>query len=269
MIAVLAGAALTRARRCDSLGLHRRVESRVAGPRILQGFLVLFVLSACSDEDPSGDSGGPSVPTEGTARCEQERRGVESLAQVVPELGFRAVDVLTFSEKQHQTTLQWLPTQFVEYRPGSGSVPMLLSVSYAGGPIDFIDSMLRGVDGTLLDDDMECADALAIEVEVELETADGALRERFTAELRASRATAAQILHDVELDSLVGAFEITQIDGFGFADEGSAELWQPTFRLFFAELGAQGSFDALLVESNSEVATGGLIEFARWPAPEA
>ena len=49
---------------------------------------------------------------------------------------------------------------------------MLLSVGYEGGPIDFIDSMLRDVDGTLLDDDIECADALAIEVEVALERAN-------------------------------------------------------------------------------------------------
>ena len=238
------------------------------GIRTLRVLPALLVVSACSGAQQRGDSGELSDAADGSARCEQERTAVVGQEQVVPELGFSAAEVLAFSEEQHETTLQWLPTQLVEYQPGSGNVPMLLSVSYEGASIDFVDSTLRAVDGNVSDVDIECADALAIEVEVALETMDGALRERLTAELRASTTTAAQIVHEVELDSLVGTFEITEVEGFGFADEGSAELSQPTFRLFFSGLGARGSFDALLVESNSEVATGGLVEFARWPVAE-
>ena len=245
----------------DSLA---RVGFSMFGLRIARTLVVLLTLSACS----GGDSGGSSSFADEGAVCEQERTTIDGLEQVVEALGFSPAEVLAFSQKEHQTTLRWLPTDRVRYGPESGDVRMVVGVLYEGGAIEFIDSTLRAVGGSLLDDDSRCVDALAVEVEVTLETAEGALRERFTAELRASAGTATQIVHEVNLDALAGAFEITHIEGSGFLDGASVELRQPTFQLHFSELGAEGRFESLYVESSSDsgVATGNLVEFARWPA---
>ena len=150
--------------------------------------------------------------------------------------------------------LRWLPVQRVSYRPESGDVTVSVSVRYAGGPIDFVESTPRALGDNFLDGPVSgdgCSDALAIEVDVELTTAEGALTERFTAELRGSSALSASIVQQVELDALDGTFEAMLTEGSEGANPGSAELVQPTLRITFSELGTEGRFEALRSEEHT------------------
>ena len=231
---------------------------------------IIFGLAACGGS-PAGDELALGTGnTDGDDFCERTRTPVNILEPVGSGLGFSAAEVLSFSAKKHQSVLRWLPVQRASYGPESGDVPVSVSVRYAGGPIDFIESTPRSSGGdTFLDIGPAadgCTNALAIEVEVELTTAEGALDERFTAELRARSALSAEIVQAVELDAMGGTFEIALTE----ANLESAELVQPRLRITFSELGTQGRFEALFLDrggsGGSGFATGGLLEFARWPA---
>ena len=236
---------------------------------------IAFGLTACGGgQTPDELSGGEGI-LNGENECEETRTPVTSLEQTVGKLGFSAAEVLAFSAKKHETMLAWLPVQRLSYGPESGDVPLSLTVRHTGGPIDLVESTPRAVDDNFLDRAVSgggCGDALAIEVDVELTTAQGALSEQFTAELRASTAVSASIVQQVELDALGGTFEARISDGSEGANPDSAELSQPTLRITFSEVGTEGRFDALFVEyfgsAESGFATGGLVEFARWPADD-
>ena len=242
--------------------------------RITRWPAIAFGLAACSG-GPGGD--GLALGTGNTdadSPCEETRTPVNVLEQVGGGLGFSAVEVLAFSAKEHQSVLRWPPVQHVTYGPESGDVAVSVSVRYAGGPIEFVESTPRSFGGDVFLDIgpavNRCANALAIEVEVELTTAEGALEERFTAELRANSALSAELVQAVELDALDGTFEVMLIEDPERANPGTAELVQPKLRITFSELGTQGRFEALFQERSgsgaSGVASGGLVEFARWPA---
>ncbi len=234
-----------------------------------------FGLTACGGGQPPGEFAGNAGILDGVDECEETRTPVGSPEQMVGELGFSAAEVLAFSAKEHETMLTWLPAQRVSYGPESGDVPVSVTVRHTGGPIDFVESTPRALGDNILDGPVSgngCGDALAIQVEVELTTAEGALAERFTAELRATSALSAGIVQQVALDALDGTFEAMLIEGSEGANPGSAELVQPTLRITFSELGTEGRFEALLVErfgsAESGFATGGLVEFARWPSDD-
>jgi hypothetical protein len=232
-----------------------------------------FALVACGG-NPAGDEltlGAGN--TAGESACEEIRTPLGLLEQPGGGLGFSAAEVLAFSAKEHQSMLRWLPVERVSYGPETGDVTLSVTVSYAGGPIELVESTPRPCSDTCLDIHLPCVNALSIEVEVELTTAEGALEERFTADLLARSGLSAEIVHAAELDALGGAFEVMLVGGPQLADPAGAELRQPTFRISFSELGTEGRFEALLVErfgsAESGVAVGNFLEFARWPADES
>ncbi|MGB5697796.1 MAG: hypothetical protein WBM46_19250 [Polyangiales bacterium] len=234
-----------------------------------------IVLSACSEG--GADGVGSDTFVDGALVCHESRTPIGGRADMVAELGFRADDVLAFSATEHQGMLRWLPTQALTYGPESGDVTLSVAIDYAGGPIELVQSTRAldadpppGVDVVPLEGG--CFDALAIEVELEITTAGGALAERFTTEMRARTAQTANILRQLDLDALDGTFEVTAIEGSGSldAEPDSIEL-QPRLWIEFSELGSQGRLDAKLFERYG--GSGGVVVFhdvalAHWPADE-
>jgi hypothetical protein len=233
---------------------------------------LVFGFTACGSDPADNQLGLGNGNTDADNPCEETRTPVDVLEQVGAGLGFSAADVLSFSAKEHQSVLRWLPVQKVSYGPESGDVVMSLSVRYTGGPIELIESTPRSSGGTILHNGPAsdgCVNSLAMEVQVELTTAEGALAEQFTAELLARSALSAEIVQAVELDALDGTFEVTVTEDAQSASSGSAELLQSKLRITLSELGTEGHFEALFQErSDSGFATGGLVEFACWPADE-
>ena len=227
---------------------------------------------ACSG-DPAGDELALGAEnTAGEGACEEVRTPLGVLSVAGGGLGFSAFEVLAFSEGEHQSMLRWLPVERVSYGPETGDVALLVTVSYEGGPIELIESTPRPCSDICLDIHFPCANALSIEVEVELTTAEGALEERFTADLLARSALSADIVHAIDLDALGGAFEVVPVGGPQLADPAGAEIRQPTFRISFSEVGTEGRFEALLVgrygSAESGVVVGDFLDFAYWPADE-
>jgi hypothetical protein len=218
------------------------------------GFMGVGVVACDGSQSESGE-------LTGMGGCCETRTPLDGVDQVVTELGFSASEILAFAAGEHATVLRWLPSDAVTYGPESGDVPLSVSVRYAGGPVDFVQST-EAPTGTSFPSP---ADALAIAVELEVTTDGGALAEVFTGELRASSVLTATLMHMMELDMLGGTFEVLSVDGFD--GSGSAELTQPRLRIDFSDEGTVGRFEALLLEPRAPgVATGGNVEFARWPA---
>lgn len=229
-----------------------------------------FGVAACGGE-PATDEEGLGTDNGQQGPCEETRTSLGLLEQAGAGLGFSATEVLAFAEKDHQSVLRWLPMERVSYRPEAGDVPVSVSVDYAGGPIELVESFLKyppdfiDVGPGLYED--SCINALSIEVEVELTTAAGALAERFTADLRARSALSAEIVHPVELDAMGGSFEIIQFHDLDLPDTTGTEVRQPMFRISFSELGTDGRFEALLLQFwGGGAVAGAFLELARWPA---
>lgn len=233
------------------------------------------VLAACSEVGANGV--GSDTFVDGALVCHESRTPIGGRDEMVAALGFRADDVLALSATEHQSMLRWLPTRVLTYGPESGDVALSVAIDYAGGPIELVQSTRAfyvdaeppiGVDVVPLE--TGCFDALAIEVELEITTAGGALAERFTTEMRARTAQTAKILRQLDLDALHGTFEVTAIDGSGSldAEPDSVEL-QPRLSIEFSELGSQGRLDAKLLEHYGVgVVVFHDVALAHWPADE-
>jgi len=111
--------------------------------------------------------------------CDEQRTPLE-LAEASP-LGFSAADVLSFTEGEQVTTIEWQPID-LPYGPESGTTQLTLSVESLGRA-RYVD---RGENSC-------CFDVVQIDVRVSLETSGGALGESFVAVLEARSPDAASL----------------------------------------------------------------------------
>jgi hypothetical protein len=143
--------------------------------------LLLLTAVAGASGCAGGQTGGEDVPG---LLCSEQRTPLE-LGQVSP-LGFSAADVLSFTEGEHFTTIEWQPID-VPYAPESGTQQLTFSIENLG--------RARYVDRS---GDSCCFAAVQVDVRVTLETSGGALGESFVTVLEARRADAASLYASIE-----------------------------------------------------------------------
>jgi hypothetical protein len=168
------------------------------------------------------------------------------------EIGFTAADVLAVAEGSHTAPIFWHPGD-VQFGPETGEGQLSVDISYAGGEIRYVHAAAPDAA------EMGCVDRLEIDAGVELHTAGGALDESFASTLRASQPDVAMIRHELALDAIAGALEVTSIEpANGEAAPISVELGVSTFGVF-------GSFDGGVEVTSGDAVAFGLQNYATFP----
>ena len=203
------------------------------------------LLSACDDPP---DEGNDMVATS----CQETATVLASTAQVSDLVGVSADDLLAESGVERSFTASYNPSEeILSQSPSSGETELTIVVTYTGGEIREIESLLvQGADEIAL----ECTHRVEMEVEVFVSSVDGSFEETWDAVLAGSgeldgdtppRLSAAFDPYDLE-----GGYEIESlpapdpdsVDGFFYT-----EMRNETFT---GEL--SGEISVLIEESGGE-----------------
>lgn len=218
--------------------------------------------SACSlggqtgDEFTTNESSGPD--------CDETYRPIDD-PDAMTELGFSAAEILALANQAFQSDLRWNGIERVQYLPGPGETT--LTLRFTAGDVSFVERNELSRDGTHTDEVRDpCDDELAIGVELQVTTEDGALDETFETELRAATKSWATVDLPLDLDALEGSFEVIAVAESERAEPGAAQIVQPTLRVAVSPFGSRGAFDAVLEERTSDAISGRGVGFAEWPS---
>lgn len=224
----------------------------------------LLVLAACTSGQTGGQIGGPAFEDS----CRETANVLEPDAQ--SPLGFSADDVLAFAGETHTATMAWGPGEehqgLVEVTPEPASTELELTVTYTGGPVTFVAQDVEhgrsdeGLEPALQPDTNACSDFLLIEVEVHVQTENGAFDDTFTAQLRATSAEATELLVPFERTDLQGSFTAEPLQ------EG-AEVKQMTWSARLTPDAFSGSVDGLIELQQGDTVSGTSVTFATWADP--
>ncbi|HVZ35078.1 MAG TPA: hypothetical protein VG963_21780 [Polyangiaceae bacterium] len=227
--------------------------------------LALALADGCTGTDTGnpiekGDNGGGTET--GGAYCRAASTQTVAL-DAVTDLSFSANDVLAYAGGAHQETITWLPASLTSYGPESGAQSLSLSLVPAGNRARYVHYV---PDTGGLDIGTNCRDALEVDMEVTLQSGQGALDEHFQAILSANSRELATLYHVLDPNKLGGSFAATptQPNGFAltqlavgmsFTRYGLSGSLQPTFERHEGGSGSDGSVSSA---PSSPLATWGL-----------
>jgi hypothetical protein len=222
-----------------------------ASARHLRRACLACVLAGCvgtSTGNPTGDParepglGGGEETGSNSEYCRvASARNVGEQEQT--PLGFAASDVLTYLIGERQETLRWQAQRGSEYGPESGAQPLSLKVTRTSAPVRLVDYERKEGRGEI---GATCDDALEIEVEVTLRTAQGALDETFKKKVEVRGKQVARIFHGIPSKDLGGSFAYTSVSPAGF------EFTRLTFDMTFTPYGTAGLLSPTLEMRTSD-----------------
>ena len=195
---------------------------------------------ACSTTTSNGGGGGDHMGGGQTGSesygCQPETR--TPLARDADStLGFSADDFLVFTEGEHVRELTW--------KDGT-KTQLTLTVTYAGGDIEFLDNEWKDDGSGQEVATIGCVDTVAVEVEVQAKTADGALDESWPATITASQATASNLYLAPKPDEFTGTIDVAS-----FAPEGSDGV-QVSFEATFAADSVEGKLSGIATKHEGD-----------------
>lgn len=117
----------------------------------------------------------------------------------VSPLGFSAQDSLNLAAGEHSATLHWIPGERA-YGPESGDSQLTVTITSLGT------ARFATRDGAQGVTELSCSPSVLTDVAVELDTAGGALHERFQSMLVAPRAESATLSAALLGDHIAGSF---------------------------------------------------------------
>lgn len=230
-----------------------------------------------SSEAPPDIPEVPEIPPLGPVRNSDclERRTVlsdPSVRGLAQERNLTLEPVLARVTGEFTSTLRWPASGgAVNAVPESGDVPVTIRVGYGGGPATYVQPVSS--EGDLLDPESStCSARLEVPVDVNVQTAGGALNEQFTA-VAAIEQYIGEIRYRAPLRSLGGSLVLSPP-----LPEGNRRIvLGPELDLFInvSELGTSGGLSVVVREITDGVDTtnvpddGSPLErFAMWPAVE-
>ncbi|MCA9660974.1 MAG: hypothetical protein KC486_21715 [Myxococcales bacterium] len=243
---------------------------------------ILLVLTAAACEplapggpgsDPGQDPNPDEVPDDGVdegpgdagfIECEETITVLDGVDAASP-LPFTAVDVLSLVIGERTTDMTWgegLDESLakVNFGPEAGAGELTIDVAYDAGEIRYVESTLAGGGD---DPYGECPDRLEIDVDVQLTSAGGALKESFTAPIAASVERIAVLRHTLELDAVAGAFSLDAVEPAD-ASVGPLEL-----ELGVTPDGLFGQMTAIVEVQVDDFIGATWMSVARWPGTGA
>lgn len=198
--------------------------------------LLLVALTACakSNEAKPPVEAGPSPfgarwAIESFAPTCAEGSSTEVALGEVTETGFSAEDMLALAEGEHRETIQWLMPEGLELGPESGARELTIRIERASDR-----ARAFAPDNEVIGHGARCWPWLFVDVVVTVQSAGGALNERFEAELYAADESVAYLAAISPALELAGDVSVAR-DAADFA-ASSYEL-----RISFSEHGATGS----------------------------
>lgn len=215
-----------------------------------------WAASACQQPMTGGQTGDgadfgdqPGEPTADLAiaqNCHNQAIQIDSADATLPELGFKASDVLELVEGTHTTSLGWvLHSAFGRAAPSDDTVE--IEVRYEGGPIvqNTFEPELAGAAAELAGAETSEGDAVEpgcpprvdVSVVVAVRSSDGAFALEFTTDLHASSVDAASFTQRLPGEEFDGTLELQVPD---------AELTGYEIGTTFVEYGVTGTLDALV-----------------------
>jgi hypothetical protein len=210
------------------------------------------------DETPEGTDDGPGDA--GFIECEETITVLDGVDAASP-LPFTAVDVLSLVIGERTTDMTWgegLDESLakVSFGPEAGAGELSIDVAYNAGEIRYVESSLEGGGE---DPWGQCPDRLEIDVDVELTSAGGALKESFTAPIAASVERIAVLRHTLELDAIHGGFSLDEVEPAD-ASVGPLEL-----ELGVTPDGLFGQMTAIVEVQVDDFIGATWMSVARWP----
>lgn len=180
-------------------------------------------------------------------------------------LGFTAADVLAAAEGPHMSPMTWSKglaegPEVVEFGPESGAGELTVAIHYAGGEVRLIESTPAGGGGNEADLAADCHGRLEIDVEVAVDTAGGALAEKFVAPLRATARGIASLRHSIEFADLQGSLALTKVD------PPDAEVGPLDLDIGISPSGLFGSASAQVTVKSSDWVGVTFMNLATWPS---
>ncbi|NVB42986.1 hypothetical protein G6O69_34510 [Pseudenhygromyxa sp. WMMC2535] len=169
---------------------------------------------ATDEADESGDS-----ESEDQIACEETIQELESL-DTPSSAGFTAGDVLDPIAGEFITTLNWMAQEGdvkVDVKPVAAQVELDLTLADIGGALRFIESTPNeAAVAQGLEDELDCRSRFELEVSVKLASDDGTLKEDLpvvlSAELEDDALGVATVHHVIDMDSIEGTLEISEVD---------------------------------------------------------
>lgn len=221
----------------------------------LSAFLCLY---ACEDGtstgNPNMDGDGPGEISNagGGTNC-KIKSAQEIGVDAETSLGFKASDLLAFVEGKHEEKLRWNPQDGFGYGPESGEHALTIEITRKGAPrlTHYTPVSSNGGEIGLLGGADDCSDAIEIDVQVHVETDQGALDETFDSTLVARNRKSISIYHRLKDDAANGSFATTSVS------VPNARVVQLSLGMTLTEFGTQGSFTGILEQrSNGAVSAG-------------
>jgi len=225
--------------------------------------LAALLLCACSkDDNNSSEPEDPGADGDAAPQCQVAERSIG--LDEATAIGASASELFRWIAGPHTEPLRWLSpnTAGDEYARLEGFGPEQGSSQLQ---LDFEPIGARLITRTALDEASVglCTSSLALDVNLHLSTAGGALDEQVQTTLEATRAdfAALQPLY-LPIDSLLGSFtaQISVKQGFDYTQ--SPRLW---LSLTLSEAGATGDLALVSLVSNGRSELGSLPKIAAFP----
>ena len=212
----------------------------------LGAFLAILVAGCSMEPDPAGGQFGE----EADARCEPASTTELALDEAAPH-GVTPAQVLALAVGKHRSELTW--TQLGQ------STSVTVDIAHNNGTIAWVDYELVSGSGTMFA--AACVDELEIELDVTVQTDDGALNEAFAAKLTTADVSGHIV---VELGNVQGTF-----DPWDHAP-ANHDFDEMRTRLFLTTdaSGVSGKIEAQGSGTDGKAAFAELVEIAAWGPAE-
>jgi hypothetical protein len=218
--------------------------------------LSLLLCCACgegtSTGNPNAGDGTGEVANGGGANCKIDS-AQEIALDAQTSLGFKASDVLSFVEGEHQEKLTWYPQSGFEYGPESGEHTVTIEIARKGAPR--LTKYKRASSGeeniALAFPDGACSDAIEIDVEVHVKSDGGALDETFESTIAARNASEVSVFHSFKDEEPNGSFTVTNVS------LPNAHVVQLSLGLALNRYGTRGSFNGIIEQRQNGAVSAG------------
>jgi hypothetical protein len=194
----------------------------------LPSLLILFAGAGCGSDGASDNSDGsnPGGRTEETSGCNPIAR-VNLAWSERSTLGFSADELLNTLGAEHQSRLTY---------PDGTSTTLTLALERTSSQVEFQErdytSDQSGREPAI---GTECKDIIAVPVKLTFTTNDGAFADSWSLSLLAESASTATGYVQLDLDTLVGSYTVTEVDPAAFDEvlafitlDFEAALWSGT-----------------------------------------
>jgi len=217
--------------------------------------------------DLSGENEKHGRNTTGSNGCDDQ---LTEISLTDPSaLGFSAQSVLAFAEQGFQAGLAWQALDQVEYSPSTSETALTLTLRQKGKAF-FVHSLpaqpAEGQGAGVLVEVICPPDRLRVGVHAELHSADGALAESFDTSLDAHSAYVATLKLPIVAEQVKGSFEISRVSPDKAIADGTASLQGLSFDAVLTPGGMAGALTGQLSSTNGQVASSGIVSFARFPS---